>query len=455
MSLHDSEWRREIESAVEFLSLIDVDDRLIYVNHVETEDIYGISVFDFISPVYHDLVRRSMEAARSTGYPQHYDSEAMSGEGGASFYSNWIFPVSHPDANKVLAFVATDITALRRIESELERTDITFRSLVDQAPDFILIADRDRRVSFVNHLEHGHEPADVLGRRAETFVSADDRDRVAAEIDAVIETGRPRSYETTVNTPTGDFAFSTRAGPIIVDGRVDGVVMIATDITERKQAERERELLNAQLQQSQKMEALGLLTGGVAHDFNNLLTAIGGNLELLHSEVVSEGAGSARLTEAMRAVDQAADLVRRLLVFARDQPVTAKPERIDLLIAVVAPLLERTLGENIDVQVTNTEPLWPCMIDRGQLEQSLLNLAVNACDAMPFGGTLEIISENVVANEGQSDQLPAGDCVSLTVRDTGFGMDTDVVEQAFQPFFTTKDPGRGTGLGLSMVYGFV
>lgn len=455
MTLDNPGWLREVQSADEFLSLIDAEDRLMFVNHAATQEINGVSVYDFIAAEFRDLAQRSIDAARSTGYPQHYESEASSPDGGSSHYSNWIFPVSSSDTDGVLAFVATDITALRRMESELERVDVTFRSLVDQAPDHIVIADTERRISFVNRFEFGLQKSDVIGRPIETFVPPEDQDRVASEIDAVIETGQRRSYETTVNMPTGDHVFATRAGPIIVEGRVEGVVTISTEISDRLELERERERLNTQLQQSQKMEALGQLTGGVAHDFNNLLTAIAGNLELVQHDLTAGTSSSTRLAEAMRAVDQAADLTRRLLVFARNQPLDPHPERIDHLLGEMAPLLERTLGETIEVRMTTPEPLWRCDIDPGQFEQAILNLAVNARDAMPSGGNLEIVGENLVVDDRQQGSSSTNEWVVLTVRDTGSGMDADLVDHAFEPFFTTKAPGRGTGLGLSMVHGFV
>lgn len=455
MSLQDESWRAEIEGAVEFLSLIDADDRLIYVNHAVVSDYAGISVFDFISPEYHDIARRSMDAARRTGYPQHYDSEAAAADGGVAFYSNWIIAISHEDANDVLAFVATDVTSLRRMEDELIRSDTTFRTVLGQAPDNILIVDADRRITFVNHLELGFNPADVMGRRPEEFVAPQDQARVRAEIDNVLRTGERRAYETTVHAPDGAFVFSTRAGPIVVDDQVEGVVLISTDITERLEAERERDRLNAQLQQSQKMEALGQLTGGVSHDFNNLLTVIRGNLDLIRESVAPGTAAAAQLADARRAADQAADLTRRLLVFARNHPLETTVEQVADVVDELAPLLARTLGEIVDVRVATDDDLWPCRIDRAQLEQALLNLAVNARDAMPSGGVLEISSRNVVLEDDVAAQLPAGEYVAISVSDTGFGMDPQIVDQAFEPFFTTKEPERGTGLGLSMVYGFV
>ncbi len=458
MSTADQEWRDEIEGAVEFLSLIDADDRLLYVNHAQPgiDDYVGTPVYDFISPEYHDIVRASIAATRATGYPQHYDSEAAGADGGTALYSNWIFPVPDPDAPGVIGFVATDITHLRAVEDELARADITLRSIVENAPDHIMIIDRDRRLVFVNRFEHGFSLEDVAGRQVETFVDEPDRDLVATTLDEVIATGERRAYETTVSTPLGRFVHLTRAAPIVVDGEVDSVVMVSTDITELRSAEQERERFNTELRRVQKLQALGQLTGGVAHDFNNLLTAIGGNLDLVRSRLDDGDIAASYLAEATRSVDQAADLVRRLLVFARNQPLVTRAENIAELIDEMAPLLRRTLGETIAVTTAGVADPWLCEVDRGQLEQALLNLAVNARDAMPAGGRLDIVTANLTVGDPQhGDQLPAGDWVTVTVTDTGIGMSPDVVEQACEPFFTTKDPGRGTGLGLSMVFGFV
>ena len=194
MSFQDPTWRAAVESAVEFLTLVDADDRLIYVNHAEGSDYVGTPILDFISPGYRDRVRSAMSAARTTGHPQHYESEAVSLSGGVASYSNWILPIADGAASGVLALVATDITSLRQMEDDLARSAMTFRSVLEHAPDPIMIVDRDHRISFANHLEYGHEMDAVLGRVAEEFVAPDERDMVAAEINVVIQTGERRFY---------------------------------------------------------------------------------------------------------------------------------------------------------------------------------------------------------------------------------------------------------------------
>lgn len=236
----------------------------------------------------------------------------------------------------------------------------------------------------------------------------------------------------------------------------------AADELEAKVQERTRELQDVQevLRQSQKMEAIGQLTGGIAHDFNNLLTGIMGSLDLLKRRL-----DSGRFSEADRFIDtavgsaeRAAGLTQRLLAFARRQSLDVKPIDIDRLILSIQELLQRTLGEQVSLAVVPGCAPWPALTDADQLENALLNLAVNARDAMPDGGslTIETSSSRLDESEGRaSGGLQAGEYVVIKVRDTGRGMEPEVIAKAFDPFFTTKPLGQGTGLGLSMIYGFV
>jgi len=229
------------------------------------------------------------------------------------------------------------------------------------------------------------------------------------------------------------------------------------DIRERQQAEREREELEVRLHQSQKLEALGQLTGGVAHDFNNLLTVVLGNLELLLDEPEVSDDVTALARSARNAAGRGAELTQRLLAFARRQALAPRAVRVDALVAGMLDLLRRTLGETISIEVQVPSATWVVEADPGQLENVLLNLSINARDAMPSGGTLTISARNQRVDGNTSvarwDAEP-GDYVRLAVRDTGSGMTPEVVSRAFEPFFTTKETGRGSGLGLSMCYGF-
>ena len=230
-----------------------------------------------------------------------------------------------------------------------------------------------------------------------------------------------------------------------------GFVLTITDMTKRAEAE-------AVLREAQKMQAIGQLTGGIAHDFNNLLTVILGNLEITRAKLAGDAALHGRIERATWAAQRGATLTAQLLAFARKQPLAPTPIDIALTIPDLIPLLRRTLGEHIDVRYVETAGLWPAMADAAQLESAVLNLALNARDAMPGGGRLTIELANKVLDENyarQHAEVTAGDYAMLAVSDTGHGMSREVASRVFEPFFTTKPDGQGTGLGLAMVFGFV
>ncbi len=226
---------------------------------------------------------------------------------------------------------------------------------------------------------------------------------------------------------------------------------IGRDISDREETDK-------RLRQAQRMDAIGQLTGGLAHDFNNLLGIIIGNLDLLRLKGGIDTEQEELIGDAREAALRGADLTSRLLAFARRQPLQPERLAINALVAGTVGLLARTLGENIPITVDLADDLWPVLVDRAQLEASLVNLATNARDAMPRGGRLMITTANRSLDAeyvAAHSELAAGDYVMIEVSDTGTGMPSELLSQVFEPFFTTKEPGRGTGLGLSMVFGFV
>ena len=232
---------------------------------------------------------------------------------------------------------------------------------------------------------------------------------------------------------------------------------VINDITARHEAETQQLRLAAQLQQAQKMEAIGQLTGGLAHDFNNLLGVVLGNLDFLDERLAEGSEEHGFAVEAIRAAMRGAELTRALLAFARRQPLQSKLTDLDELLTGAGNLFRRALGESIVLDLRPVEGLWPVMVDAAQFESAILNLAVNARDAMPGGGTLTIEARNVELDPSAVEAIPdvaPGDYVVVSVSDTGSGMPPDVVARAFDPFFTTKG-SKGSGLGLSMVHGFV
>jgi nitrogen-specific signal transduction histidine kinase/CheY-like chemotaxis protein len=235
-------------------------------------------------------------------------------------------------------------------------------------------------------------------------------------------------------------------------GRLLGFAKVTRDLTERRAME-------DQLRQMQKMEAIGQLTGGIAHDFNNMLTVINGNIETLQRRLGQNDLASQRLIAgALRGVERATTLTRRLLAYSRQQPLDPKPIELNRLIIGMSDLLTRTLGEHIKIESVLSGGLWQVSADPNQVENAVLNLALNSRDAMPEGGKLTIETANTHLDEAYAHahaEVTAGQYVMLAVSDTGVGMTSDVIEKAFEPFFTTKNLGEGTGLGLSQVYGFV
>ncbi|UQY32582.1 response regulator [Pseudomonas fulva] len=315
--------------------------------------------------------------------------------------------------------------------------------------------------------------------RVTLAIHPQDRPRVRAMIEHTIATGGSYRAEYRVLQADGSYRWIEANGRCerAPDGtplRFPGVLM---DIDERKRTELalrqltqtleervseavlQRTQAEEQLRQAQKMEAIGQLTGGIAHDFNNLLAGILGSLELIQRKLPgNEHPQLARFVDAaIASANRGASLTHRLLAFARRQSLDMRPVEVNVLVRALEDLLVRTLGEQISLETQLADDLWPTRSDGHQLENALINLAINARDAMPDGGRLRIETRNTQLGEreAQNHQVPAGDYLLLSVSDTGCGMPEEIIRHAFEPFFTTKPIGQGTGLGLSMVYGFV
>jgi PAS domain S-box-containing protein len=314
-------------------------------------------------------------------------------------------------------------------------------------------------------VERGHFKPSFEGLA--TLVHPDDRDELLSK-PALARIGiTPPPIEYRIRRPDGAERILRREAALVRgnSGEVLGIVGTVQDVTDLRAAEREKDFLQAQLRQAQRLEAVGQITGGVAHDFNNLLTVILGNAAVIERHL-TENATLRELAELTRmAAERGAELTRQLLAFSRQQPLDPKPVDIDQLVSGMKKLLQRVLGERINISTSYGPGLWRALIDASQLENALLNLSVNARDAMPDGGRLTIETKNVTLDEicvsgelllgAEPSETLAGQYVLISVSDTGVGMDEATRLKAFDPFFTTKDVGKGSGLGLSMVYGFV
>ena len=326
------------------------------------------------------------------------------------------------------------------------------------ARDPFLVADRDgtwlaASPAWTDIL--GWSEAELIGRTSEWMEHPDDLAKTRGELAALAQGMPTARFENRFRAKDGSYRnFSWTAVP-----ENNLVYCVARDVTEQRAHARALADAEDALRQAQKMETLGQLTGGVAHDFNNLLQIVTGNLELLQRGLPEDQARLRRAADnAMAGAERAALLTQRLLAFSRRQPLA--PERIDpnRLVSGMSDLLNRTLGETIEVETIQSARIWPVEIDVNQMENALLSLAVNARDAMPDGGKLTIEVANTHIDEAyaaQEAEVSPGQYVLISVSDTGQGMDEDVLSHAIEPFFTTKEVGRGTGLGLSMVYGFI
>jgi len=295
---------------------------------------------------------------------------------------------------------------------------------------------------------YGMTREQVIGRTVDEIMDAETARELNRHLAACLRMDAPYRYE----RAQGEGIVEAVATPVPQEsGSGRRIVVSARDVTERRRLEQ-------QLLQSQKMEAVGQLTGGIAHDFNNLLTGITGSLELLKSRVAQGRTEDLEkyVNAGQSAAKRAAALTHRLLAFARRQTLDAKPTDVNRLVGGMVDLIRRTVGPEIRVEVVGAMGLWTTLVDANQLENALLNLCINARDAMPEGGKITIETANRWLDErmARDRDLPRGQYISLCVSDTGCGMSPEVRARAFDPFFTTKPMGQGTGLGLSMIYGF-
>lgn len=379
---------------------------------------------------------------------------------GSRFWANVVIdPVRDPAGDLVgFAKVTRDLTERRAAEEELRQSERHFRLLVQSVTDYaIYMLDPDGRVTSWNagaERFKGYVAEEILGEHFSRFYSEEDREagipRTALE--TARREGRFEAEGWRVRKDGSRFWASVVIDPVRnEEGELIGFAKITRDLTEKRAIEE-------QLRQSQKMEAVGQLTGGLAHDFNNLLTGISGSLEMMQVRM-SQGRTAEfdrYFMAAQGAVKRAAALTHRLLAFSRRQTLDPKPTNVNRLLSGLEDLVRRTVGPSIQVEVVGASGLWPTLVDPNQLENAVLNLCINANDAMPDGGKLTIETANKWLDDRAARQqdLPVGQYVSLCVTDTGTGMTPDVIAKAFDPFFTTKPLGEGTGLGLSMIYGF-
>jgi PAS domain S-box-containing protein len=383
-------------------------------------------------------------------------------KGGERFWAHVLIDPIRSPSGELLGFakVTRDLTERRKAEEALRSSEQQFRMLVQGVTDYAIYRlDLEGRVTNWNagaQYIKGYKPDDIIGEHFSRFYTEEDRQagEPARALATAAAEGRFEKEGWRVRRDGTRFWAHVVIDPIHDDtGEMVGFAKITRDITERKEAQEALEEARLALFQTQKMQAIGRLTGGIAHDFNNLLTAVLGSLDLLRRRLPPDPKAEALLDNAVQGARRGAALTQRMLAFARKQDLRLEAVDLRALVEDMSALLRGSLGPAVELATRLPSRLPPVLTDANQLETALLNLAVNARDAMGEGGRLTIEAAPVALGARNDIGLPAGEYVSLAVIDTGAGMDDETLARATEPFFTTKGVGKGTGLGLSMVHG--
>ena len=465
----EQRYRRVVETAYEGVWTIDASAKTEYVNHrmatmlgFTVDEMLGRSVFDFIDEDMRSQAAANLERRRH-GVTELHEFRLRRKDGSPLWALMSTSPILDEDGTFIGALaMVTDITERKRAADALRESEARYRGLVELAPDAILVH-CEGLIVFANraaaHVFGVDSPDALIGSPVIEFVHPDYRHVVAARIQRLGAAGdtAPLIEEELLRRDGTSFHAEIAAVAITYEGR-PGVQVVARDITERRRAETAMRELESQLRHAQKMEAVGQLAGGIAHDFNNLLTVINTYSDFLLEELDEASPLRGDVVEIQRAGGRAASLTRQLLAFSRKQIL--QPGVLDLndVVKGIEPMLRRLIGDDIRIVMNAASGLGRVEADHGQIEQVLVNIAVNARDAMPNGGRLSIETANVTLDNAYAAQHPAvvpGEYVMLALSDTGSGMDEATRARVFEPFFTTKELGKGTGLGLSTVFGIV
>ncbi|WP_374762040.1 hybrid sensor histidine kinase/response regulator [Bradyrhizobium japonicum] len=467
-----------IDSIVDYaIYMIDVDGTVRSWNSgaerlkgYSADEIIGKSFSLFYPPEDRakELPQTALKIAAETG---RFSSEGWRvRKDGTRFWALVVVDAIRDEQGQVIGFakVTRDITERQQAHNDPLESERRYRRLIEAVVDYAIFQlDPAGNITTWNpgaQRIKGYDPDEIIGQHFSRFYTPEDIQtgvpkRALAE---AAKLGRFEAEGWRVRKDSSRFWASVVIDRITDEaGELVGFAKVTRDVTERKQAQDELQRTQQQLAASQKLEAVGQLSGGIAHDFNNLLMIVLGNLETAerNSRGLTNSTNLQRaLANAKRGAQRAAALTSRLLAFSRRQALDPQPINLNIFLNGLQEFLQRTLGERIEVQTVGSAGLWSIEADTNHLESAIINLGINARDAMPDGGKLTVEAMNVLADEDYcrvNPELSPGHYVIVCVTDTGTGMTADVLNHAFEPFFTTKELGQGTGLGLSQVYGFV
>lgn len=427
------------------IMVLDIEGHIQYINHtvpgITPDEILGLRVPDIVEEEYKAGIVSALERCAQSGKPDRYETSYTSPSGDTSWWDCGVGPVFQGQKVTSFVVVSTNITEQRRKQQEQQR-------FFNLSVDLMCIADVEGNYQWVNQAFYttlGYNETELLNRHYLEFVHPDDIDITVQQFERILEGEVIRDFDNRYRAAGGNYRlFSWRAH---ADHKNNVMYAVARDITETKH-------LEEQLQQSRRLEALGQLAGGIAHDFNNLLGVIQGNVELA---LLSPKLTESSLNNALAGTSRAASLTKQLLVFSRHQNLSPEVINLTSLLDNLIGLLQQLLPENISITLEHEESSLCVFADKTQLEQVIINLCLNARDSMAGGGKLDLSVEKASGPEVISNQTsapPAG-YLKLTVSDTGCGMTPDVQTHIFEPFYTTKEVGKGSGLGLATVYAIV
>jgi PAS domain S-box-containing protein len=430
-----------------------VNDRFADIHGYQPEELLGQDPLTLIHPDEREASRQVMsKRLEGESAPDRYEIRRLRKDGKTIWCEMMATGIEYAGRPAIMGNIV-DITDRKRAEEAMRESEKHYRETVDAMKDWILVVDPDLRIVLFNEafMQANKElglTEDVIGRTPlEIFPFLPDS--LLDEYRWVFENKEVLITHETTKVAGREFITESRKIPLLEDGRIVRVVSVIRDITEQKR-------LEAQLQQAQRMEAIGTLAGGIAHDFNNVLMGIQGHASLVSLETDPDHPHFEHLKGIEETVQRGADLTRQLLGFARGGKYEVKPTDLNELIEKTSEMFGRTKKE-IKIHTKHQKEIWPVEVDQAQIQQVLLNLHVNAWQAMPHGGDLYIETSNVEFYENYTKPfgVEPGNYVKISVTDTGIGMDKATQQRIFDPFFTTREMGRGTGLGLSSAYGII
>ena len=466
----EERYRELVENANSIILRMDKNGVVTFFNEFaqrffgyKNEEIIGRNVVGTIVPVTDAAGKNLRDMIAEIGqYPERYDSNENENmrKDGSRVWITWTNK-SLLDASgnvKEILCVGKDMTEFRQAQTALQESEERFRVLFRQNPDPLFIWRMDNSLFDANDaacLLLGYTRDELLGMTLADIQAPSIRGRRETIVEKAMTLSAFESRN--LHKDGREIPVEVITAPIRLHGET--YVLSATrDITDRKKTEQEQEKLQIQLLQAQKMESIGMLSGGLAHDFNNLLHAMGGNLELLDKKLSRDHPGKKRIKAIQKSMDRAAHLVKQMLLFSRKTGTTLQVMDLNREIRDVRNILQRSIPKMVKIELILEDNAWPINADPIQVEQVLLNLGANAADAMPGGGRLIIETANVTLDQDfvrTHTGAKTGKYVLMTVSDTGCGMDKETLQHIFDPFFTTKEAGKGTGLGLASVYGIV